>query len=306
MKIGFIGLGQMGKGMALNVGKSDATLVAHDIRDCMFPEFTERGLYTTLDVSETWDCDINFLCLPGTADVEEVVLKEGGLADKMKPGSILVDCSTIAIPPTYKIYEVLKAKGIGFIDAPISGREVRANDGTLTIMCGGREEDFLRVKPYFDLMGTTVLHMGEWGCGQLTKMVNNCAMDICTASFCELMPVGVKMGLNPEKLGQVLTTASGSSDASKKLIPEILKGNFDFGFSLSRAYKDMAGMAELCTKYQIPLPTLNGTMQTYQLALQRGDGDLYKGAMIRFYEEMLGVECRSEDFVRQAKEGEGG
>ena len=95
-----------------------------------------------------------------------------------------------------------------------------------------------------------------------------------------------------QKLGKVLMTASGSSYASKQLIPKILEGNFSYGFTLERAYKDMAHMAEVTTRYRVPLPTLNGTLQTYQLALQHGEGDLYKGAMIRFYEDLLGVKCR--------------
>ena len=101
------------------------------------------------------------------------------------------------------------------------------------------------------------------------------------------------LGLDPEQLGQVLMTASGSSYASKTLIPEILQGNFEHGFTMDRAYKDMEGMEQVCTRYRIPLPTLNGAMQTYQLALRRGEGERYKGAMIRFFEEMLGVECRA-------------
>ena len=139
-------------------------------------------------------------------------------------------------------------------------------------------------------MGTTVLYMGDYGAGQLTKMINNCALNICAASFCELMPLGVKLGLDPEKLGEVLMTASGSSYASRLLIPEILKGSFSHGFSLERAYKDMTSMLAVTGTYAVPLPALSGTMQTYQLALRKGYGGDYKGAMIRFYEELLGVD----------------
>jgi len=296
MKIGFIGLGQMGKGMALNVGKSDATLVAHDIRDCMFPEFTERGLYTTLDVSETWDCDINFLCLPGTADVEEVVLKEGGLADKMKPGSILVDCSTIAIPPTYKIYEVLKAKGIGFIDAPISGREVRANDGTLTIMCGGDREVFDKVKPYFDYMGKDIMYMGANGCGQMTKMINNCIYDCNIAVFCELMCVGTKLGLDPEQLAYVVNTGTGQSGVSKFFAPNLLEGNFYYGYTCGAAYKDVASCVEMATKHKLSTPMLDSMNSIYKATMQMGYANTYKGAFLRVYENAMNVKFRKPGF----------
>ena len=192
-----------------------------------------------------------------------------------------------------QLAELLEKQGVDLVDAPVSGHRERALDGTLTIMCGGRREAFDRVKPLLDCMGSTVLYMGPSGSGQLTKMINNCCLNICAASFCELMPLGVKLGLDPEQLGQVLTTASGSSYASKTLIPEILQGNFDHGFTMGRAYKDMEGISQVCARYQVPLPTLSGAMQTYQLALRHGDGERYKGAMIRFYEDLLGVECRA-------------
>ncbi|WP_430541133.1 NAD(P)-dependent oxidoreductase [Sporosarcina thermotolerans] len=163
-------------------------------------------------------------------------------------------------------------------------------------MCGGNEEVFHTIKPMLDRMGTQVLYMGENGAGQLTKMINNCALNICVASFSELLPVGVKLGLDAEKLGDVLMTATGSSFASKTLIPKVLEGNFEHGFSLGRAYKDMESMYEVLIKSEIPLPTLNGTMQSYQLALQSGHRDDYKQGMIKFYEDMLDVKVRKEGF----------
>lgn len=303
MKAGFIGLGTMGMGMARNLTRSGADCLICNGKDGKLEWFRERGISTTKAVEDLAPCDCVFLCLPDGKAVREVVER---LLPGMAPGQTLVDCSTIGYLDAKVLGEELAERGIAFVDAPVSGHKAKADDGTLTIMCGGREEDFLRVKPMLDCMGTTVLHMGPWGSGQLTKMINNCALNICAASFCELMPVGVKLGLDPDLLGQVLTTASGASNASKNLIPEILKGNFDYGFSLDRAYKDMAGMAQLCTQYQIPLPTLNGTMQTYQLALLRGEGDRYKGAMIRFYEDLLGVECRSGTGNENRDRNEGG
>ena len=290
MKAGFIGLGTMGMGMARNLTRSGAECLICNGHEEKLAWFRERDILTTNRVEDMAVCDCLFLCLPDGKAVREVVDR---LLPDLKPGQILVDCSTIGYLEAKALGEELDGRGISFVDAPVSGHKAKADDGTLTIMCGGREEDFLRIKPLLDCMGATVLHMGPWGSGQLTKMINNCALNICAASFCELMPVGVKMGLDPDRLGLVLTTASGASNASKTLIPEILKGNFDYGFSLERAYKDMAGMADLCTRYQIPLPTLTGTMQTYQLALLRGEGDRDKGAMIRFYEDLLGVQCRS-------------
>lgn len=181
MKIGFMGLGQMGKGMALNLSKCGCEYVVNDINNTMFPDFEARGIHATTQVAELWDADIVFLCLPGTKVVEQVVLGENGLAEHMGAGKLLVDCSTIAYLPTLSIAKAMEQKGIGFIDAPVSGRQSKAEDGTLTIMCGGSQENFDKVKPYLELMGSDIYYMGVSGNGQMTKMINNCIYDINVA-----------------------------------------------------------------------------------------------------------------------------
>jgi len=297
MKVCFIGPGTMGTGMALNLarGDFDAFLVIGRRMEKLAP-FTERGIPVSIDTADAAGYDVIFLCLPDTAAVQGLLLGGGALAGKLHAGQTVVDCSTIGYLAAAELGETLAAQGVDYVDAPVSGHQAKATDGTLTIMCGGKEEAFARIRPMLERMGTTVLYMGGCGAGQLTKMINNCALDICAASFCELMPLGVKLGLSPEALGQVLTTASGSSYASKTLIPEVLEGNFAHGFTMEKAYKDLTSMAEVTSKLAVPLPTLCGTMQTYQLALQTGQGERYKGAMIRFYEDLLGVRCRKPGF----------
>lgn len=293
MKISFVGPGIMGFGMAVNLAKCQDRFdyKVFGRRPEVLAQLKKEGIVTTSNMDDVTACDYIFLCLPDTEVVKKVI---SDMLPKLRKGQIIIDCSTISYLAAQELGEKLANAGIDFMDCPVSGQHARAMDGTLTIMCGGRKNIFEKVKPLLDFMGTTVLHMGSYGCGQLTKMINNCALDICTASFCELMPLGVKLGLDAEKLGKVLTTGTGASHASISLIPKILEGDFAFGFTLEKAYKDMASMAEVCTKYKVPLPTLNGTMQTYQLALQNGNGDLYKGAMIKFYEKLLGVECRKK------------
>ena len=293
MEAAFLGLGTMGTGMALNLVRSGQPCLICSEKEEKLPPFQKLGARTTTRRADAAECGCIFLCLPDGAVVREVLLGPDGLLPHLKPGQVVVDCSTIGYLEARELAGVLAEKGVDLVDAPVSGHRERARDGTLTIMCGGEREAFDRVKPLLDCMGTTVLYMGPAGSGQLTKMINNCCLNICAASFCELMPLGVKLGLDPEQLGQVLMTASGSSYASKTLIPEILRGNFDHGFTMDRAYKDMEGMAQVCARYQAPLPTLNGAMQTYQLALRHGEGARYKGAMIRVFEDMLGVACRA-------------
>lgn len=290
MRSAFIGLGTMGMGMAQNLVRSGQPCLACSSKPEKLAWFREQGAQTSIQMEDAAECGCIFLCLPDGRVVKEVLER---LLPALRPGQTVVDCSTIGYLEARELAELLEKQGVDLVDAPVSGHRERALDGTLTIMCGGRREAFDRVKPLLDCMGSTVLYMGPSGSGQLTKMINNCCLNICAASFCELMPLGVKLGLDPEQLGQVLTTASGSSYASKTLIPEILQGNFDHGFTMGRAYKDMEGISQVCARYQVPLPTLSGAMQTYQLALRHGDGERYKGAMIRFYEDLLGVECRA-------------
>lgn len=291
-KVTFIGPGNMGMGMACNLAKGDYNYQVIARRPEIIAQLAEKGIRTSADNTDAATSDIVFLCLPNTTVVQNVLFGEDGLVALMHPGQIIVDCSTIDYLAAREISERCEAAGIHYMDCPVSGHQTKAIDGTLTIMCGGSEEIFGEIRPMLELMGTTVLYMGGSGCGQLTKMINNCVMNINIAAFCEMLPLGVRLGLPAERIGQVLMTATSSSYASNKFIPDILDGRFDGGFSLDKAYKDMVSMSEVSCRYEAPLPTFHGTMQTYQLALQKGLGEQYKGAMVRFYEEMLGVECR--------------
>lgn len=294
MKISFIGVGVMGGGMCMNLIRKGLSVRAIARREEHLTAFREAGAEISTRNGTAADSDVIFLCLPDGNSVNQVLLGETGLLSRLPKGRIIIDCSTIGYLEARDLAGLCAARGVAYLDAPISGHQSKAADGTLTIMVGGDKVIFEQVKPLLDIVGSTILYMGESGSGQLTKMINNCVLNICTAAFCELMPLGVKLGLPTEELGKVLMTASGASNASRMLIPKILKGDFTYGFSLDRAYKDMAHMAEVTTRFKVPLPTLSGTMQTYQLALRHGDGDFYKGAMIRFYEDLLGVECREK------------
>ena len=301
MKLSFIGLGQMGEGMALNLSKkSGCEVVPHDIRDSMFGDFDAIGVPATLDVKKTWDSDIIFMCLPGTKDVMDEVLGEDGLIEHMKPGSILVDSSTIAIPETLQLEEALAKKGIEFLDAPVSGRQVRSLAGTLTIMIGGKKEIFEKVKPYFDMMGTEIFYMGPCSSGQKTKMINNCIYDINAAAFFELLTLGTKIGLDPEQLTKVVNTGTGQSGASQFFGPNILKGDFYYGYTAGAAYKDVASAVSQATLNFMPTPILDALNSVYKSILAKGYGGEYKGVMIRFYEEIMGIRSRQKGYEDKA------
>jgi 3-hydroxyisobutyrate dehydrogenase-like beta-hydroxyacid dehydrogenase len=294
MKIAFIGLGQMGKGMALNMVKSGAKLIVNDVRTDNFEEFEKRGATATTVLSDTAQADIIFLSLPNTSIVQSVLYGDNGLLPHLREGQTIVDLSTINYNATLEIGRVLGDKGVRFMDAPVSGMESRANDGTLTIMCGGEIDVFDEIKPYLECIGNKILFMGKLGSGQLTKLINQLLFDINVAALAEILPMSVKMGLDCEKVGQVVNSGTGRSYASEFFIPRILDGNFSEGYLMKHAYKDLISAAELGSNLTIPMPVLAAATSTYQMALLKGYGDYDKGGMIRVFEELLEVRYRKE------------
>ncbi len=293
MKIGFIGLGQMGKHMAINMLKSDAELIVNDMRDDHFPEFEEKGAKTTTSLAEVVGADIIFLCLPDSQIVHNVILGEKGIINYLRNGQTVVDFSTIKYTTTLEIAKRLQEKGVRFLDAPISGMEKRAIEGTLTVMCGGQKEVFDEIMPYFACVGDKFLFMGDVGSGQLTKLINQLLFDINAAALAEILPMSVKMGLDPEKVGEVVNSGTGKSYASEFFIPRILKNSFEDGYPLKNAYKDLISAAEIGANLCIPMPVLGAATSTYQMALLKGHGEKDKGSMIEVFEGFLGVQYRS-------------
>ena len=292
MKLGFIGLGQMGKHMALNMAKAEAELIVNDVKTDSFAEFEQKGIRATTNLLEITEADIIFLCLPDSQVVHKVILGDNGLISQLRSGQIIVDFSTIKYTTTLEIAKSLREKGVKYLDAPISGMEARAKEGTLTVMCGGEKEIFNQMVPYFLCIGNKILYMGATGSGQLTKLINQLLFDINSAALAEILPMAVKMGLDPEKVGEVVNSGTGKSYASEFFIPRILNNKFSDGYALKNAYKDLVSAAEIGADLCIPMPVLNAATCTYQMALLKGQGDKDKGAMITVFEDLLGVSYR--------------
>ncbi|MCK1540419.1 NAD(P)-dependent oxidoreductase [Bradyrhizobium sp. 179] len=303
MKIGFAGLGQMGRPIAMNLLKSGAALAVTDRSSKSFTEFESKGVAASADQSSIFDADVVFLCLPNDKAVEEVVTGEGGFLTRARAGQIVIDLSTITYKTTVLVAEKLASRGVQFLDAPISGMEARAIDGTLTVMCGGDRAVFDKVKPLLDLIGNKILYMGGPGSGQLTKLINQLLFDINAAALAEILPMSKKMGLDPDLVGEVVNSGTGRSYASEFFIPRILKGHFGDGYPMKHAYKDLISGAELGANLSIPMPVLAAATATYQMALLKGHGDKDKGGMVTVFEELLGVDYRSQEGA-SAKSGE--
>ncbi len=292
MDIAFIGLGQMGRPMAVNMLKSSARVTVSSASGKKHAELEGKGARATTDPAEIAKAGIVFLSLPGTDEVRETLFGKRGIAPLMKAGSIVVDTSTIDYSATLEMAKALEEQGIGFLDAPVSGMEARAIEGTLTTMCGGKVETLETVRPYLACVSNNILHMGGVGSGQLSKLINQLLFDINCAAIAEVLPMAVKLGIDPEKIGRIVNSGTGKSYASEFFIPRILKNHFTDGYPLQHAYKDLVSGATLGANMNVPMPVLAAATATYQMALLRGHGKLDKGAMIKVYEELLGVEFR--------------
>ncbi|PJC76758.1 MAG: NAD(P)-dependent oxidoreductase [Syntrophobacterales bacterium CG_4_8_14_3_um_filter_58_8] len=293
-KIGFIGLGTMGKWMALNMLKAGFPVRAYDINPAAAQFLTGEGAEAATSPADAAAAvDWLFMSLPDTELVERVIFGENGIAQGARPGLILIDLSTISYMPTLEINRRLKEKGILFADAPVSGMEARAKEAKLTVMFGGDERLFQTLRPAFDAIGNQIVYMGAVGSGQLTKLINQLLFNISCAGLAEVLPMAVKLGLDPEKVAQVVTTGTGRSFAADFFIPLTLKNRFDEGYPVKSAYKDMISAAEISAHKGIPLPVVNATAVTFQMAMAEGFGDLSKGGLIRVFEKLLGTEFRA-------------
>lgn len=293
MKIGFVGLGQMGKPMAMNMLKSGAELTVSALNANSFHEFEAKGARTTQNVTDLGEADMVFLSLPDGKAVHSILTGPGGLLAVAKHGQIVVDTSTVPYSETLQIAAECNEYGVTFMDAPVSGMKARAIDGTLTVMCGGEQADFDKVKPLLDLIGNKILFMGPIGSGQLAKLINQLLFDINAAALAEILPMAAKMGLHPDLVGEVVNSGTGRSYASEFFISRILRGQFNDGYLMKHAYKDLVSGAHISADMGIPMPVLAAATATYQTALLRGHSDKDKGGMVRVFEELLGTEYRS-------------
>ena len=294
-RIGFVGLGKMGKCMALNFLKAGCQISVYDINSQAVEFLVENGAdagRTPADI--TAQAEVVFLSLPNTDIVEHVIFGETGLVQAAKKDLQIVDLSTISYLRSVEMASKLSRMNIFFCDAPVSGMESRAKDASLTVMVGSTKKIFNRICPLLEIIGHTVLHMGPVGSGQLTKLVNQILFDINAAGLAEVLPMAAKLGLDPAKVCRIITTGTGRSFAAEFFTPLILENSFDQGYPLKSAYKDMASAAEISARHKIPLPLTQATTNIFQMALAQGLGDESKGALIKVFEKILDVEFRKK------------
>jgi 2-hydroxy-3-oxopropionate reductase len=292
-KIGFIGLGIMGKPMAKNLLKAGYPLTVYDIRPEPVQELVEAGAKkgsSSADVAAQNEVVITML--PNSPDVKEAVLGKNGVLDGAKEGMILIDMSSIAPLVSIEVSNVAAEKGVKMLDAPVSGGEPKAVDGTLAIMVGGPQDVFGEVKPILEVMGASVTLVGEIGSGNITKLANQIIVALNIAAMSEAMLLATKAGVDPEKVYNAIRGGLAGSSVLDAKVPLALQGNFKPGFRIELHIKDLTNALETAHELDVPIP-LSSQVLEYMHALKvDGHGGDDHGGLIQFYERLAGIQVR--------------
>ncbi|MCS7115930.1 MAG: NAD(P)-dependent oxidoreductase [Nitrososphaerota archaeon] len=291
MKIGFIGLGAMGSRIAARLLKAGYELYAYDIIEERVQSLATLGARACNNPKEVAEnSDIVIMSLPNGEVVKDVLLGENGVLYGIKEGSIVIDLSTIG-PTVYKeCDEALRKKNVKLCDAPVSGGTEGAETGRLAIMFGGDEESFKRVQEVLKIIGDKIFYVGPLGSGQIAKLVNNSMAAVNLVGAIEAMTMGVKAGLDPRKLYEIVSASSGSSRTfERKFAHHIFKGNFDPGFKVDLMYKDLEEALKLAKELKVPLIMASVAQQLFAIARAVGLGDKDTSSLIKVFEELTKV-----------------
>lgn len=296
MKIGFIGLGAMGRPMAANLLNAGYEVHAFDVVEAAVKELEDKGATGHRSASElAGQVDVIICSLPNAKIVEGVMCGENGVLDRCKEGAIVIDMSSVAPNSTREMAKRAAAKGVRYIDAPVSGGVSGAAAGTLTIMVGADDETFASVKPIFDVLGKNIYHVGEVGGGDAIKMVNNLLLGCNMAALAEALALGVKCGLSVETMKQVISVSSGRSYAmDAKLEKFIMAGQFAGGFAVDLQYKDLGLALEAARDERVPLPMTAAAVQVYEMARAKGQGREDMSSVVKVWEDLTGAKIHGE------------
>jgi 2-hydroxy-3-oxopropionate reductase len=288
MKIGFIGLGIMGMPMAKNLLKAGFSMVAHNRSRKAVDDLTALGAEGAASSREVAQrSDVVITMLPDTPDVQQVLLGEGGVVEGIRPGMIIVDMSTISPKASAEMARLFKEKGVAMLDAPVSGGQKGAIDGTLSIMVGGDADVFAKCMPIFNALGRTITLVGSNGAGETVKLCNQviCAMNI--VSMCEGMRLCRRAGVEVSKMVDVVSGGLGASNIITNLAPKIIKDDMAPGFKLRLQQKDIRLALQLAEGLNLPLPASGLAHQIFRIAEAKGLGENGTQALIKAY-ELLG------------------
>jgi 2-hydroxy-3-oxopropionate reductase len=296
-RIGFIGLGIMGKPMVRNLTKAGYEVVVHSRTQASVDTLVGEGIAVVpagspREVAE--QASVVITMLPDSPDVRDVVFGENGLLEGIQPGGLLIDMSTIAPATAIEVNDALKAKGASALDAPVSGGDKGAIAGTLSIMIGGDEADVERAQPYFEAMGKTIVHVGAAGAGQVVKACNQVVVAINYAAVSEALVLGSKAGVDPNKLIQVLNGGLAASRVMEMRGPTMISHNFTPGFRVDLHRNDLAIALSTGRSQGVPLPVTSIISQLFDSLSINGGGDLDHSALLTVFEQLANTKVAAD------------
>lgn len=288
-KAGFIGLGIMGKPMAKNLLKAGVGLRVYDLNDSAVEELVQEGAEKASPAEIGESCDVIFTILPNGPIVQSVLFGEGGVAHNLKEGAIVCDMSSVTPIESRFCYDKLKEKGAGFVDAPVSGGEPGAVNGTLAFMAGGDQAAFDALKPYFDIMGSSAILVGPAGSGSVTKLANQMIVNLTIAAVSEAFTLAAKAGADPQKVYQAIRGGLAGSAVLDAKIPMILDRDFRPGGKISINHKDIKNV--LATAHAIDSPAMLSALlfEIMQALKAAGHMEDDHGGIVQFFEGLAGV-----------------
>lgn len=296
MKLGFLGLGIMGYPMARNLIRAghSVALWSHTSAKAKQLASEEQGGTACESPREVAaEAEIVLLCVGDTDMSAQVTLGKDGLIEGAKPGTIIVDCSTISPSYAHRAAETLSAKGVHFLDAPCTGSKTGAEGGTLTFMIGGEPKIYEKVKPCFEAMGKQLYYCGGTGLGLHAKLSQNLILSNLLQAFNEGLVLSTRAGVDPELMLDILNNSAARSGLVAVKAPMVFKRDFSTNFSVRWMHKDIGLMLESATELGIPLPLTALTRQMFQVAITRGLGDEDICSTIKVLEEMTGVQVET-------------
>jgi len=285
----------MGKPMARNLLKAGHELVVYDIVAEKVDELVAAGAAgagSSKDVAARSEVIITML--PDGPDVERAVLGEDGVLEGAAAGSVLIDMSSINPLVSQKIGRACEAKGIDFLDAPVSGGEPKAIDGTLAIMVGGRQEVFDRMKPILECMGASVTRTGEVGAGNVTKLANQIIVACNIAAMGEALVLATRAGLDPEDVFNAIKGGLAGSTVLNAKAPMVIARNFQPGFRIKLHQKDLRNTLQAAESLQVPLPLTSLVQQMLVALINDGKGDLDHSGIVQYTEQGAKVEVKKK------------
>lgn len=290
MKIGLIGLGIMGKPMAKNMLKAGYDLTVSDLNKDSVAEIVAAGAKaaTNTEIGET--CDVVLTMVPNSPQVKAVMLGEDGVAAHMKPGAVFIDMSSINPVASKEIAAELAKRGVEMMDAPVSGGEPKAIDGTLSFMVGGKQEIFDRYKAILESMGASVVRCGEVGAGNTTKLANQICVACNIQALAEALTLAKKAGVDPELVFQAIRGGLAGSTVMNAKAPMMIEGNDKPGFKIDLHIKDLNNALDCAHTVGSPLPMTAAVQEIFQWLHNNGCGQDDHSSIIKYYKKLTGID----------------